>query len=105
MADIKASSSNEEEYFHKQEQERLEARRAEAAIAKAAADREALTQLHHMHCPKCGATLTTETYHRVQVDRCGGNDQAGRAFALDKPCAHPVCRLLDCLISHLALAE
>lgn len=70
MSDVKAGSSNEEEYFHKQEQELLAARRAEAALAKAAADREAVKQLHYMHCPKCGAMLTTETYHRVQVDRC-----------------------------------
>jgi hypothetical protein len=70
MADHKTGSNNEEDYFHRQERERLAAKRAESATAKAAADREALKQLHYMHCPKCGATLTTETYHRVQVDRC-----------------------------------
>jgi len=70
MSDIKSKSSNEEEYFHKQEQERLTARRADAATAKAQADREALKQLHFMHCPKCGAKLEPLTYLKVTIDRC-----------------------------------
>jgi predicted Zn-ribbon and HTH transcriptional regulator len=70
MTDIKGKSSNEEEYFRKQEQERLAAKRVEAATAKAKADREALKQLHFMHCPKCGATLEPLTYLKVTIDRC-----------------------------------
>jgi Zn-finger nucleic acid-binding protein len=68
--DHKTGSNNESEYFHKQDQERLAAKRAEAAAAKAAADREALKQLHYMHCPKCGVTLESLTYVKVTIDRC-----------------------------------
>jgi len=59
-------SRNEDEYFAKQSAELIKAR-------KAAADRsaqEAARQVHRMKCPKCGADLTTEDYHGVQVDRC-----------------------------------
>ena len=70
MAAIKTGSSNEEEFFHKQEHERLTSKRTDAAAAKAAADREALKQLHYMHCPKCGAALESLTYLKVTIDRC-----------------------------------
>lgn len=70
MSDSTKPSSSEDEYHHKQDQERLAKRRAEAEAANAAEARDALRQLHYMHCPKCGAHLATETYHRVQVDRC-----------------------------------
>jgi hypothetical protein len=63
-------SQSEEEHFAKLEAERLEQRRKEAALRKAAEEREALKKLHHMHCPKCGAKLTEERYHGIQVDRC-----------------------------------
>jgi hypothetical protein len=59
-------SRNEEEYFAKQEAEKLEKRRAEAAAAARAEERHS----HYMKCPKCGATLATEEFHGVQIDRC-----------------------------------
>ena len=63
-------SSNESEYFHKLEREKLDKRRQAAAARKAAEDRDARRRLHHMHCPRCGADLAEETYHGVKVDRC-----------------------------------
>lgn len=69
MADIK-TSSNEEEYFHKLEQERLARRKEESGKAKTVTEREALQKLHYMHCPKDGSTLMTETYHGIQIERC-----------------------------------
>jgi hypothetical protein len=59
-------SRNEEEHFAKVEADRLKARKA-AAAAEA---EKAARQLHYMKCPKCGADLLTELYHKVQVDRC-----------------------------------
>jgi len=59
-------SHNEEEYFAKRDAEILKARRE--AAARAAKDSERSS--HHMKCPKCGATLKTEEYHGIQVDRC-----------------------------------
>lgn len=59
-------SRNEEEYFARQEAERLRKMREEAERDRAAAER----QSHFMRCPKCGATLAHEEYHGVEVDRC-----------------------------------
>lgn len=59
-------SRNEEEYFAKQEAEILKHRREEAERSAQAAERRS----HHMRCPKCGATLISEDYEGVQIDRC-----------------------------------
>ena len=59
-------SRNEEEYFAKREAELLKKRKSAAAEAAAAAERKS----HYMKCPKCGADLTTEHYHEIEVDKC-----------------------------------
>ena len=59
-------SRNEEEYFVKRDAEIMKARREAAARAGQDAERRS----HFMKCPKCGASLTSETWHAVQVDRC-----------------------------------
>jgi uncharacterized protein len=59
-------SRNEEEYFARLEAERMERKRKE--VAQLANDQE--RKSHYMRCPKCGGRLTTEEFHRVQVDRC-----------------------------------
>lgn len=69
MADLK-TSQNEEEYFHKQEQERLARRRAEAAAQAAERAKDEQRALHFMKCPKCGGDLKTENLRHIQVDRC-----------------------------------
>jgi hypothetical protein len=69
MADLK-TSQNEEEYFHKLEQERLERRRAEAAAQRAAREKDERRQAHFMKCPKCGGDLKEEHFKGINVDRC-----------------------------------
>jgi hypothetical protein len=64
-------SSNEEEYFHKQEQEKLEKLKREGATRRAAEEKEARKALHQMKCPKCGGDLHEQAFHGVSVDRCG----------------------------------
>jgi len=59
-------SKNEDEYFAREEAARLKQLRAKEAAARSAAERHT----HFMKCPKCGATLHTENFHAVQVDRC-----------------------------------
>jgi hypothetical protein len=59
-------SRNEEEYFAKRDAELIRAHREAAARAAKDAERRS----HYMKCPKCGADLTTETHHGIQVDRC-----------------------------------
>ena len=59
-------SRNEEEYFAREEHERLAKLRAKAAAGRIAVERKS----HHLKCPKCGAGLTSETFHGVQIERC-----------------------------------
>jgi uncharacterized protein len=59
-------SKSEEEYFARKEAELREARR----MAAASAARDAERKSHYMKCPKCGANLTVEEYHGVEIDRC-----------------------------------
>ncbi len=59
-------SKNEDEYFAREEAERLKLLRQQEAAGRLARERQA----HFMKCPKCGATLHTETLHGIQVDRC-----------------------------------
>ncbi len=78
-------SHPEEEYFAKRESELREARRR---VAEAAA-RDAERKSHFMKCPKCGADLTIEDYHGIEIDRCHECDgiwfDAGEAkLLLDK---------------------
>lgn len=59
-------SRNEDEYFAKQSAELIKKKRSAAELEQRSAER----QSHYMKCPKCGADLTTEDYHGVQIDRC-----------------------------------
>ena len=59
-------SRNEDEYFAREENERLARLRAKEAADRLSAERKS----HFLKCPKCGATLTTETFHGVQIERC-----------------------------------
>jgi hypothetical protein len=59
-------SRNEDEYFAREEHERLARLRAKEAADRVAAERKS----HHLRCPKCGATLHREHFHGVQVERC-----------------------------------
>ena len=59
-------SRNEDEYFAREEREKLEKQRA--AALKAAQETERKT--HYMKCPKCGHDLKTEEFHGIQIDRC-----------------------------------
>ena len=67
-------SGQEEEYFARQEYERLK-KLAEAERAKLQQEeRDALGQAHAMRCPKCGAELVAVQYREVEVDKCTGCD-------------------------------
>jgi uncharacterized C2H2 Zn-finger protein len=59
-------SRNEDEYFAREEAERLQKLRERNAAERVAAERGS----HHMRCPKCGGVLHTELFHGVQADRC-----------------------------------
>jgi len=59
-------SRNEDEYFAREDAERIRKLREQEAAARAAQERRS----HFMKCPKCGASLQPETFHGVTVDRC-----------------------------------
>ncbi len=59
-------SRNEDEYFAREEHDRLAKLRAKEAADRLAAERKS----HFLKCPKCGAGLTSETFHGVQIERC-----------------------------------
>jgi uncharacterized protein len=63
-------SDTEEEYFARENAERLRKLAAEQQKSIAQAEREKLRKLHFMRCPKCGMELKEIAVRGVQVDRC-----------------------------------
>ena len=63
-------SNTEEEYFARENAERLRKLAAEQKAAMAAADREGLKQQHWMRCPKCGMEMHEVKLRGVDVDVC-----------------------------------
>lgn len=58
---------NENEYFARQEAERIQALHARAEAARAELER----RTHYMKCPKDGYDLVTQEFHGVPVETCG----------------------------------
>ena len=67
---IHKPSEKEEEYFKRQELEKLRKARLEAARKLAEEEVGKLKELHWMHCPKCGMEMEEVEYHGVMVDAC-----------------------------------
>jgi hypothetical protein len=67
---VKKPSNEEDEYFAKEEANRLHALAVEQARRTEAAEAERLKALHFMHCPKCGFELKTLQFKGVAIDRC-----------------------------------
>jgi uncharacterized protein len=63
-------SEKEQEYFLRQEAERLKKLREEHQKKLAADEAQRLKELHFMHCPKCGMKMDTTTMQKVEVDIC-----------------------------------
>lgn len=59
-------SRNEDEYFAKQDAERIREMRARLDAARTKAERAS----HLGYCPKCGAKLQEKEFHHVKVDIC-----------------------------------
>jgi len=66
----KWTSTNEEEYFAREEAEMKRRLAREVSLQTAAAERKRLAQLHHMRCPKCGMELRTVALRGVDADLC-----------------------------------
>lgn len=60
----------EEEYFAKQEAEKLKQLRADASAKLAEEEKRQLRDTHYMHCPKCGMNLTEVEFQGLRLDKC-----------------------------------
>jgi uncharacterized paraquat-inducible protein A len=63
-------SNTEEEYFARENAERLRKLAAEQKTTLAAAERESLRKQHWMRCPKCGMELKAIKFRGMEIDRC-----------------------------------
>ena len=63
-------SEKEEEFFKRQELEKLRKLREEAAKKMREEERQRLKDLHWMRCPKCGMELQEVEFQGVMVDTC-----------------------------------
>jgi uncharacterized protein len=64
-------SRNEDEYFARENADRVKALRAKLDEARAEAERKS----HIMRCPRCGGHLKEQTHHNMRIDvcaECGG---------------------------------
>lgn len=65
-------SDKEQEYFHREEMERLKRLRDEHRRQQEVVERQKLKDLHFMHCPKCGVEMATTAMHGIEVEVCPG---------------------------------
>jgi hypothetical protein len=60
----------EEEYFARQEMEKLRRFQKETASKLAAEERDRLKELHYMKCPKCGMDMKEIDFQALVLDKC-----------------------------------
>jgi hypothetical protein len=65
-------TTKEEEFFAREEYERMRKLEAEKRAKMEAEEKENLKKLHYMHCPKCGQKLIEISYREILVDKCSG---------------------------------
>jgi uncharacterized protein len=66
----KKPSESEEEYFAREEAEKLHRLHQEKLKAETSKQREDQKALHWMKCPKCGYSLETLRWRTVDIDKC-----------------------------------
>ncbi len=67
----KTAPTQEDEFFAREDRERIEALQEERRRKAEAEGQERLKQLHWMRCPKCGGELTEVVHEGILIDRCG----------------------------------
>ncbi|MCI0573121.1 MAG: zf-TFIIB domain-containing protein [Myxococcaceae bacterium] len=70
MANIEKPSSNEEDFFAREEIEKKRKLALEQARMMEQREREERRKLHYMKCPKCGMDLQALEKGPVQLDTC-----------------------------------
>jgi len=69
--------SHEQEYFAREEVEKLRKLALERDKRLEQEEREHLKTLHYLHCPKCGQKMDTITFRAVEIERCFGCGYTG----------------------------
>lgn len=64
-------TSSEEEFFAREQAEKLRKLALENSKKMAEEDRQKLKDLHWMHCPKCGTEMGTIQFRNIELERCG----------------------------------
>ena len=64
-------NQQEEDYFRKQDQEKLRAMREESDRKKAEKEAEDRRQRHHFKCGKCGSDMVTQIFKGIEIEVCG----------------------------------
>jgi len=70
MSDNTKPSRAEEEYFARENAEKLRKLAHEKATAMEEERKAELKRLHWMRCPKCGMELSTIRFREIEIDRC-----------------------------------
>ncbi|OGW30218.1 MAG: hypothetical protein A2X56_02565 [Nitrospirae bacterium GWC2_57_13] len=85
-------SSKEEEFFARQQFEKLKKVEEEKQKKLAAEEKRKVRELHYLKCPKCGMDLIEIDYKSIKVDKCSACEgvwlDAGEMEAvakMDKP--------------------
>ena len=60
----------EEEYFHREDQERIRKLKEQMEHDKDAHERQALRDLHHLRCGKCGEQMHTKVFKGLDIEVC-----------------------------------
>jgi len=69
---IKDNVDHEDEYFHREDQTKLDKLRGKVGAENAATEAEAARELHHHKCGKCGADMDTLLFKGVEIEKCPG---------------------------------
>ena len=59
-----------EEYFHRQDKEKIQALKDKMAKEEAAAAAKAQRDLHYLFCGKCGNKMDTQIFKGVEIEVC-----------------------------------
>lgn len=70
MSDAIKPMTPEEEYFARENAEKMRKLAAEQAARLAKEEKEALKKLHWMHCPKCGMNMHSIQFRGQTIEKC-----------------------------------
>ncbi len=72
MESNKPSKKMEDDYFARQEFDRIKQKKEEQLAKMAEEEKLELKKLHWMHCPKCGTEMVEIEYEKITLDKCPG---------------------------------